>query len=228
MRNGTRFVLLIPLLLVALGKADAGELPLEKYAVRIVHGRPDDPSKIPHTGNAGIYLGDGLVLTAAHVAGSQLSPSPLFVLAEQRLLEARFVKAGDFATVDVSLLAVDMEKLPESMRQLPALKLCPAPPVPGQDVTVVEQQHLTGSVIVPADVLPSDIRGTFGTLIRDVYSTGNSGAGVFDSATRCLMGIMSRKIERKSTDGNGAIQTEGVAKYFVPSATIRRFLDGTQ
>ena len=74
MRNGILLFLLAPLFLAAWAKTDASELPLENYAVRIVHGRPDDPSKIPRTGNAGIYLGGGLVLTAAHVAGSPLNP----------------------------------------------------------------------------------------------------------------------------------------------------------
>jgi hypothetical protein len=58
-------------------------------------------------------------------------------------------------------------------------------------------------------------------LISDVATTGNSGAGVFDAGSRCLLGIISRKI---SVRLNGVDEQKDIAKYFVPASAIRAFI----
>jgi hypothetical protein len=72
-------------------------------------------------------------------------------------------------------------------------------------------------------LLPFDVRRRFSTVISDVATTGNSGSGVFDAGSKCLLGIMSRRIYVRP---NGAGESEGkdIAKYFVPASTIRAFI----
>ena len=58
-------------------------------------------------------------------------------------------------------------------------------------------------------------------MISDMATTGNSGSGVFDAASKCLLGIMSRKIMVKR-DANS--EYTDLAKYFVPAETIVAFM----
>jgi hypothetical protein len=190
---------------------------LARYAVAMVHGTS--------VCCAGIYLGHGKVLTASHVAGAP----PLKVAFGSRQVDALVVKAGSLEAVDVTLLAVEELRLPPNIRALKPLVLCADRPVPGQSVTVVAPSGITTSIIVPPEILPPNLREELPTLIRDVYSTGNSGSGVFDTETGCLMGIMSKKIERSVwRNENGVRQEykEGLAKYFVPAQAITNFLLG--
>jgi hypothetical protein len=70
-------------------------------------------------------------------------------------------------------------------------------------------------------LLPLTYRKRFSTMISDVATTGNSGSGVFDAASKCLLGIMSRKIMVRR-DANS--EYTDLAKYFVPAETIAAFM----
>ena len=70
----------------------------------------------------GIYLGNGLVLTAAHVAGDFAQTKPHVVIAGQDL-PAALVKQGNLESVDLTLLSIDKTKLPVSL-QMRRTPLC--------------------------------------------------------------------------------------------------------
>lgn len=174
----------------------------------------------------GIYLGRGLVITAAHVLG-HVGPARPTVLVAGQELEASIVKEGDFEGVDLTLLRIDPTSLPSrvGMRLMP---LCADPPFPGQMVVVVIPGVIAPSRILSPNVLPADVRARFDTVIADVATTGNSGSGVFDARKACLLGIMSRKIQRRARVlrmGSATEEMVDVAKYFVPAAQIRSFLE---
>ena len=59
----------------------------------------------------GIYLGKGLFITAAHVAGHTWLTRPKVSIGGQEF-PTSVVKAGDFETVDLTLLSVDERQLP--------------------------------------------------------------------------------------------------------------------
>jgi hypothetical protein len=61
-------------------------------------------------------------------------------------------------------------------------------------------------------------------VIKDVATTGNSGSGVFDLGRKCLLGIMSRKIQVRSSPFDPGSKLIDVAKYFVPAKTIGEFI----
>jgi hypothetical protein len=181
--------------------ADPAEDSLRIYAVHV-------------GGLYGVYLGNGLVITAAHVVGA----NPRVRIAG-RDLPATVVKRSPFEQLDLALLAVDQEQLPISLR-LRRMPLCTRPLFVGAPVIVAIPEKIARSQIISPLLLPPDARKRFATAIKDVATTGNSGSGVFDAQWKCLLGIMSRKIITKLADGN----TKDIAKYFVPAAAIRSFI----
>jgi hypothetical protein len=101
---------------------------LSVYAVSVV--RTPRQSNGPLIGS-GIYLGKGVIMTAAHVVG----PNPRVIIAGQEL-SADVIKQGSFETIDLALLSVDQTYLPVSLllRRNP---LCDESPKAGDIVTVV-------------------------------------------------------------------------------------------
>jgi Trypsin-like peptidase domain len=164
---------------------------------------------------SGVYLKSGLVITAAHLTAVD---AKMGVRIAGMVLPAKVLKQGSSEGVDLSLLLIDEEKLPTSIR-LPRMQLCEAPPWPGDPVIVVDARRAAQSHIVSSRVLPYTLRTKFSTLIGDVATTGNSGSGVFDPNRKCLLGIISKKFTSRTTEGD-----EEIAKYFVPAGAIRDFM----
>ncbi len=141
----------------------------------------------------GIYLGNGIVITAAHVAG--LAPwHKLVVEIAGQNLPANVLKKGQFGDVDLTLLAVDERQLPVSLR-LRRMTVCKDPPLPGEEVIVAIPEGIARSHVISPSLLPHDLAPKFRTAISDVATTGNSGSGVFDADKKCLLGIISAKIK---------------------------------
>jgi hypothetical protein len=170
----------------------------------------------------GIYLGKGLFLTAAHVAGPTWLTRPKVVIAGKEY-PTTVIKEGDLETVDLTLLAVDEAILPFRLR-LRRNPLCEQPPWPGEAVITVIPEGTARSSIMSPKLLPENVR-KFDTVIRDVATTGNSGSGVFDANRKCLLGIMSRKISvSRRSRNNGNTELHDIAKYFVSASIIAEFL----
>ena len=92
---------------------------LRIYAVNIIHDPPQ-----PWTGY-GVYLGNGLVITAAHVVGAAAQTNPGVRIAGMDL-PAHAIKEGSFEREDLTLLSVDEQKLPVSLR-MRRMPLCERP-----------------------------------------------------------------------------------------------------
>jgi hypothetical protein len=170
----------------------------------------------------GIYLGKGLFVTAAHVAGHIWFTRPKVAIAGEEF-PTNVVKAGDFETIDLTLLSVDEKRLPSrlALRRNP---LCRQPPWPGEPVITVVPEGTARSRIMSPQRLPLNAR-KFDTVISDVALTGNSGSGVFDAEKKCLLGIMSRKIsEYRTPKSTGKSELYDIAKYFVPASVIAEFI----
>jgi hypothetical protein len=205
-------------LMPTLGQAQSDPAALTAFAVHI--------NRTPKQSwpGYGVYLGNGLILTAAHVPGDVGQTKPHVVIAGQDL-PAALVKQGSLDSVDLTLLSIDGTKLPVAL-QMRRTPLCEHPSFAGERVIVAIPEGTAPSKIVPRQAIPADLRERFGTAIADVATTGNSGSGVFDAANLCLLGIMSRKISVSSTAFNiGApARTIDIAKYFVPAAQIKAFI----
>jgi S1-C subfamily serine protease len=201
----------------ASAQAFSGDDDLKAYAVHI-NRTPQQPWP-----GYGIYLGNGLVLTASHVAGNFALTKPHVLIAGLDL-PASLVKEGTLETVDLTLLSIDTTKLPARLG-LSRLPLCEKAPFAGETVVVAIPERTARSHILSPRAIPPDLRGRFDTVISDVATTGNSGSGVFDAWKQCLLGIMSRKISvlRRSTPDTPP-QTIDIAKYFVPVRDIKLFI----
>ena len=199
--------------------AQDADQSLRLYAVHVIR-----VPKESWTGY-GIYLGNGVVVTAAHVAGSSLFHKVQVEIAG-RDLPANVVKEGQFRGVDLTVLSIDERQLPVSLR-LRRMTVCKDPPSPGEEVIVAIPEGIARSHVISPSLLPGDLAPKYRTAISDVATTGNSGSGVFDANKKCLLGIISAKIQGFQTrQENGRTVTEAhdVAKYFVPARTIADFI----
>ena len=173
----------------------------------------------------GIYLGNGLILTASHVPGAFSYTKPHVVIAGQDL-PAGLVKEGSLEGVDLTLLSIDATSLPVRLR-MRRMPICERAPYPGEAVVVAIPEGTARSRVLPRQAIPADLRGKFDTAIADVATTGNSGSGVFDAGNLCLLGIVSLKISVTQRGGKIAAPvttTRDIAKYFVPAPTIKSFI----
>jgi Trypsin-like peptidase domain len=219
LRFAIRFCLAAATLLplgFAHAQTDPADDSLRLYAVNIVQDPPQ-----PWTGY-GIYLGKGLVLTAAHVVGSAAHTKPRVHIAGMEL-PATAIKEGNFERVDLTLLSVDEQKLPVYLR-MRRMPLCDDKPWPGEPVIVAIPEGTARSHIMLPSLLPAIVQKRFSTVISDVATTGNSGSGVFDAGQKCLLGIMSRKITVRPNTADAESKEKDIAKYFVPASTIRAFI----
>lgn len=204
---------------LAPGSASDPVNSLKIYAVNVFHRTPFEETFI----GDGTYLGNGMILTASHVAGRWRPFQKPRVLIAGQDLPATFIKNGSLETVDLALLSVDKSRLPISLR-LRRNPICQGPLRVGAGVLIVTPKTVKRSrVISPMAIVPQ-YRKRFGSLIAEPEG---SGSGVFDTGRKCLLGIISRKIEKTGytlRNGRLVFGPAGFAGYFVPASRIERFL----
>ena len=146
-----------------------------------------------------MYLGNGLIITAAHVVSPAARTKPSVRIAGMDL-PAHAIKEGYFEPVDLTLLSIDERKLPIylQMRRMP---LCDNKPWPGEPVIVAIPEGTARSHIMLPSLLSAQFQKIFSPVIRDVATTGNSGSGVFDAGQKCLLGIIRLKIYQTPSSG---------------------------
>jgi len=169
----------------------------------------------------GVYLGNGVVLTAAHVSGLALWRWPLVGIAGLEL-PTTIIKDGHFHRADLELLGIDERQLPVSLA-LRRMPLCQEPASPGQPVIVATPKGVTRSRVVPPDDLKSRVPPRYRSAIVFVPGSGNSGSGVFAANKKCLLGLVTRRI----MGGNGDDDEKKapiIAKYFIPASEIAAFI----
>ena len=192
---------------------------LKIYAVNVFHSTPFEKTII----SGGVYFRDGLIITASHVAGNWPAFQDPRVLIAGQDLSAKVFKEGSLESVDLALLSVDKSRLPISLllRRNP---ICRGPLVPGTSVVVVSPTRLKPSRIISPMQIAPEFRARFGSVITAPEA---SGSGVFDLRRKCLLGIMSRKIEKVSyriEHGRMVEAAAGLAGYFVPARDIKSFI----
>jgi Trypsin-like peptidase domain len=170
----------------------------------------------------GVYLGNGLVLTAAHVVTPVARTKPRVHIAGMEL-PATAIREGNSQRVDLTLLSVDEHKLPIYL-QMRRMSLCDNKPWPGEPVIVAIPEGTARSHIMLPSLLPAKYQKRFPTVIRDVATTGNSGSGVFDAGQKCLLGIISLKIYQTPSNEAPESEHKDIAKYFVPASIIQAFI----
>jgi hypothetical protein len=195
-------------------------LPASGYAAG-----PDEaflPYFVTVNGGAGVYLGNGLILSVAHVVGGGIVDKPKITIANRNLI-ATVVKESPFEQLDLALLQIDEATLPVSLR-LRRIPLCEGKLWPGEAIVSLSAHGPVRSQILASTSLPADTR-KFSTVFRDDGTTGNSGTAVFEAQRKCLIGIVSRGITQiYSQKGSDKKITRNLAKYFVPAPVIAAFM----
>jgi hypothetical protein len=197
---------------------DSGE-GLQIYAVDIYRTGRADPF------GSGVLLGDGYVLTAAHVAGLGLWREPRVGVAGE-VLPTRVIKDGHFHNVDLELLQVDEMKLPVALA-LRRMQVCREPRRVGDPVVVATTKGVTRSIIMSPRRLPPGIAPRFQSVVRHVAGMGESGTAVFDAYRKCLRGIIVRRISGTRNvveDGKPVVKDIDIARVFIPATDIAKFL----
>lgn len=213
------FGVVAAVLLAAPARSQDTDDSLKVYGVHV-----DRTPKQSWTG-LGIYLGQGIVLTPAHVSGLGFWRRPRVDIAG-KLYPTRVLKDGHFHGEDLTLLSVDVNELPVSLglRRLP---LCPGPSSPNQQVVLVTQENAVRSFVVPPARLPGGRLSEYRTAVSLAPETGGSGSGVIDANKRCLVGMITRTIEvgeMTEEEGRKTEKPVAVAKYFIPASEIASFL----
>jgi len=183
---------------------------LQRFAVKIVNSVP---FRSPLSGY-GVYLGNGVILTAAHVLGRwTILENPRVEIAN-KTVSAQIIRKGSFPNMDLALLAVDKAAIPSL--QLWLNPLCRSVVPVGAPVIVVYPDRTIPSRTVSPQLIAPKYRAKFDTLISEPEV---SGSGLYDLQKRCLLGIMSAAIV---TAGLGP----GLSRvgYFVPSSKISAFI----
>jgi hypothetical protein len=102
------------------------------------HAEPTDDSLRVYAVNIGtnygIYLGKGLIITAAHVLGSESQPEHIVRITGMDL-PAKTIRQSPFELRDLALLSVDEQKLPIYLR-MRRMPLCEKAPWVGEPVIV--------------------------------------------------------------------------------------------
>jgi hypothetical protein len=192
---------------------------LRVYAVNIVK---TPPFSNQFTGY-GIYLGQGIIITAAHVVGHWTFFTRPRVLIAGQDLPAEVIKEGSFEQTDLALLSVEETALPLSLR-LRRNPLCKGVPEVGIEVIDVVPEKTTRSRIISPLLIAPKFRSRYDTLIN---TEQNSGSGIFDAERKCLLGIVSAKIQKNKyqlRSGRLIGKADGFAGYFVPASKIANFL----
>ena len=109
----------------ALARAQSDQANLKASAVHI-NRTPQQPWP-----GYGVYLGNGLILTAAHVAGDVAQTKPHVVIAGQDL-PATPIKQGSLQGVDLTLLSIDGTELPGSVCRCAARRCASVHPTPAR------------------------------------------------------------------------------------------------
>ena len=192
---------------------------LRVYAVNVVKTPPLEKQ---FTGY-GIYLGNGKVITAAHVVGHWPAVTRPRVLIGGQDLPAQVLKIGSLETVDLALLSIDQSQLPASL-QLRRNPLCKTfPPVRARMVVVYPDRTVATQIFSPQFIAPR-YRASHSSLIKEEQS---SGSGVFIAEQQCLLGIISQKVRKYSfrrVYGRLLASANGYAGYFVPASAIAEFI----
>ena len=139
---------------------------------------------------SGIYLGEGLVLTAAHVVSSNPTNHQTTVVIDRLRIPGTVVENGETQKLDLALIKIDASGLPARRRTQSPVSICSSNPGPNQPVVVASMGIVTQASTISSPITSDFQTGTWTDMLSTGYHQGNSGGGVFNSQQGCLWGII--------------------------------------
>ncbi len=173
---------------------------------------------VHYSQGSGVYLGDGLVLTAAHVVNWDPVHPQVTILIDGVRTEAEVVFDSVSKDTDLAILEVRHDELTAPRRNQSHISLCSTNTPPDHPVVVAALGNVTNATTIPAPVSSMGAAGHWTNILSSDYPPGNSGGGVFDPVERCLWGIV---LAERSGPINGVV-VHWTA--FAPASVVAPFL----
>ena len=160
---------------------------------------------------SGVFLGGGMVLTAAHVVKINPQDPGATVIMDGWKTAARVAAIAPNG-LDLALLKIDPSEISAQRRMLSPVHLCSPPIGANQPVIVASEGQISFSVTIPVNT------GQGITRLGTGYPHGASGGGIFDASKGCLAGIIIIA-DSGTLSGQDIKLTE-----FIPATQIAPFL----
>lgn len=205
-----RLALLLALFALPAGAEPAGAPLAAALGVQIEKPAGDN---LHFMQGSGVFLGGGLILTAAHVVKLNPADQTATVIMDGWRLTASIAALAPNG-LDLALLKIDPAEVSGQRRILSPVQLCTTPSVANQPVIVAAQGTVSLSKTVTSPIQSPALTGDWTDILTAGYTHGASGGGVFDANKGCLIGIII--IEATAP---GIELTE-----FLPAAKIAPFL----
>ena len=171
---------------------------------------------------SGIFLGEGLVLTAAHVVKADPSNPNVTVILDGIALKGVVVKTGQLENLDLALVKLDPQTLTVRRRTQTLIAICKTNPGPNQAVVVASVGAITHAKTISTPITSDGQSGSWTNLLSTGYHPGNSGGGVFNPQIGCLWGIINVEL-------TGTVNGQFVdLTAFVPATKVLAFLTAYQ
>jgi hypothetical protein len=226
-----RLIALLVLLICAPGvarAADAGDAPATPAELGVRLEKPAGDG-VHFSQGSGVFLGNGLVLTAEHVVKYDPAHSAVTVLVDGVRTPGTIVFDGTKEGIDLALVKLGAEVLSVKRLAQTPVHVCEHNPAPSQKVVVAASGAVSDAATIPSPIASQD--GTYITtgaggetwtnILSTGYHPGNSGGGVFDPAHLCLWGILSFELGGKLGGNGPAVDFTA----FVPATRIAPFLN---
>jgi S1-C subfamily serine protease len=190
----------------------------------MVHVQKPAGDGVNFSHGSGVYLGDGLILTAAHVVEMDSThPQVKILFYEQVIVPGEVVLNGRiFAPdLDLALIRIEPKDLTPRRRDETPTAICSTNPGTDSPMLVAAEGKVTTAKTIPTalerrDTASNNTNG-WTNILSTGYHHGASGGGVFDPEMNCLEGVISLEL---SDPSRGIDLTS-----FVPASRIGPFLD---
>ena len=167
---------------------------------------------------SGVMLGDGLVLTAAHVVRIDSQNPRVTVILNGWRVRGTVVQNGQRDNLDLALVKIDPKEMYIKRPSQDGVSICGGNPGTDQPVVVVSNGVTTRAATISSPITSDGQSGNWTNLLSTGYHPGNSGGGVFDPRKNCLWGVINLELSG-TVDGRFVDLTA-----FVPATAIASFL----
>lgn len=146
---------------------------------------------------SGVYLGHGLVLTAAHVVKADPDHPEVTVMMDGARIPGVVALINVMENVDLAVIRLDGRVLAPLRRAQAGVAICPYNPGKGRPAVVISQGLVTRTSTVPVFTKSPPGEAEWTHMLTVGLHPGNSGGGVFDPTQGCLWGIVVQEISGK-------------------------------
>lgn len=175
---------------------------------------------VHYSQGSGVLLGDGLVLTAAHVVKyNPQDPKVTVVMAGWRV-SGTLAAIGGPDSVDLALVKTPRGAVPMALRDLEPVAICSRNPAINTPVIVAAVGEISAAMTAATPAKPRGPDNAWTNMLTTPYHQGSSGGGVFDAGEGCLAGVLIEEV-------SGHVRPDAPfidVTVFVPASDIAAFM----